>query len=40
MTQAAPGKAISLAQVLVEEGLLTEEQAKKVSLNRLKTGES
>lgn len=40
MTQAAPGKAISLAQVLVEEGLLTEEQAKKVSLNRLKTGET
>jgi len=40
MTQAAPGKATSLAQVLVEEGLLTEEQAKKVSLNRLKTGES
>ncbi len=40
MTQAAPGKATSLAQVLVEEGLLTEEQAKKVKLNRLKTGES
>lgn len=40
MTQAAPQKPTNLAQVLVEEGLLTEEQAKKVSLNRLKTGES
>lgn len=40
MTQTAPVKYVSLAQVLVEEGLLTEEQARKVNLNRLKTGET
>ncbi len=41
MTQAPAGQAWdSLAQVLVSEGLLTEEKAKEIGLKRIKTGDT
>lgn len=41
MTQAPAGQAWdSLAQVLVSDGLLTEEKAKEIGLKRLKTGDT